>query len=430
MLKKNNAKYNIVFWAHGHNETERYLPLMVSLQERGIKTLLFYQNYNFRNGLSSTHQKILQKCNLEVLDYSYFLKSNLTLKVVSIFVDMFVALKILFLYNKFIGLRSKIIKLSMTEKFIGKVLLRLKPQISFFDTISLAFYKGYPYGSYYIKKVSDKLGIKNLSIHHGGTGHLLITKDSVKRKINFDKIYIPNKHEKRNLKLQCTKDDAKVLPLGDPRFDKSWKDKIKNLFSDKIKNKIENMHIEAKLKILYLAPNLEQIGEETAKYRNLYDVVRLSKEIGNVALLVKPHPRYRNVGKIKKVMAKNNFHNFFILEDDPLICYLDYVDFIISLTTSALHDVLPEGHRKVIIYDNFSEAAGIVNIFKEDFNYFNTYQRLFDFLKERTAYKRDIPADRDKDKKILDFCRKWTAADKGLDAVIRNITDDILTELA
>lgn len=422
-------RYDIVFWAHGHNETERYLPLMVSLQKKGIRTLLFYQNYNFRNGLSITQQEIVKKHNLDILDYSYFLKNSLILKIVTIFVNMFAALKISFLYNKFIGLRSKLMRLNMREEFINKVLAVLRPKISFFDTISLASYRDYPYGSYYIKKLSDQLRIKSLSIHHGGTGHLLRYRNDRKKGIDFYKIYVPNDYEKQAHKEICINENVEILSLGDPRFDTSWKNEIKRLFSSKVEMKIKRLNIKTELKLLYLSPNLEHIGEESAKYKNLDDIVRLCERLGNITLLIKPHPRYRNEGKIRHVMTKNNFRNFFILDDSPLACYLNQVDFIVSLTTSALHDVLPEGYKKVIIYDNFSEAAGIVNIFREDFNYFNTYQKLFDFLKERMICRRDMPADENKDEKILDFCRKWTAADKELDTVIREITDDICQEM-
>ncbi|MGB2630609.1 MAG: oligosaccharide flippase family protein, partial [Candidatus Omnitrophota bacterium] len=40
-----HGKYDIVFWAHSNNETDRYLPLLAGLKERGIKALLFYKQF-------------------------------------------------------------------------------------------------------------------------------------------------------------------------------------------------------------------------------------------------------------------------------------------------------------------------------------------------------------------------------------------------
>ena len=62
-------KYDVVFWAHGDNETSRYLPLIAKLKERDVKTLLFYQNYNARDGISFFNKRIIDKFGLEVKDY-------------------------------------------------------------------------------------------------------------------------------------------------------------------------------------------------------------------------------------------------------------------------------------------------------------------------------------------------------------------------
>jgi len=426
-----HAEYDIIFWAHGHNETERFLPLIVSLKERGIKTLLFYQNYDFRDGLSCVQQKIVGRYGLDILDYSYFLRNDPLLRLTTLFVKMFSrALKVKFLYDKFRGLRTKLLRPRITEKFIRKIILGFGQRISFFDNLYLTEYTDYPYGSYYIKKISDESGIKCLSITHGGSVYIGKVKNCKEVFVHFDKIYVPNSYEKESFEEQRRYPGAtEVLPLGDPRFDIKWKSSIKELFSEEVRKKIEKMRFKNGLKILYLAPNIEARGKGTSdatKYQSLREIAKICSSSGNISLLIKPHPRYRNEGKIRKVMAKAGLRDFFILEDDPLISYLDYVDYIISPGTSALGDILPEGHRKIIILDTFFPPAGVENIFKEHFTYFDSYEGVDDFLRGKIAGNRDMENETDK---ILLFCRKWIAADKRLDAIINNLTDDICNEV-
>ncbi|NQT95561.1 MAG: CDP-glycerol glycerophosphotransferase family protein [Candidatus Omnitrophica bacterium] len=430
MDNKNTKKHDMVFWAHGHNETERYLPVVVALKGQGLNILLFYQNYDLRDGLPSAQLKIIDRYEIEAIDYSYFLRKDLSLRAATLFISLFRdIIRVEFLCNKFRGLRSKLIRRRMTEDFIKKMVIRLNPKISIFDNICLTDYTDYPYGSYFIRKVSRDLGIKTLCLYHGNTGHLLEIKVDGKKRLDFEKIYAPNEYEKRYTQAICTDENRGVLALGDPRFDITWKKELKDLFSDEIKTKIESMQIGSKIKILYICPNLEHINMEDVKYKNLDDIARLSRELGNAALLVKPHPRYRNEAKIRRVMKKNKFRDFFILEDEPLLCYIDYIDFMISVTSSAIQDVLPKGRSKVIIYDNFSEAKGMTNIFKDDFYYFNRYEKLFDFLKNKIAPKGLALSSKDDDRNILDFCKRWVSAGKELDTAISDITQDMLQEL-
>lgn len=429
MSDKNDMKYDIVFWAHGHNETERYLPLMVSLKERGIKTVLFYQNYNYRDGLSVAQQEIIQKFGLNILDYSYFLKNDLFLAAITIFVEIFKhVVKIPFLYNKFIGARSKLIGLCTTEEFIRKIVLMLKPKLNIFDTISLTGYKNYPYGSYFIKRISDQMKIKSFSVLHGISGYI-VTNANIKKTLDFDKIYVANEHEKRLALAASANSRTKVMVFGDPRFDNNWKNEMLRMFSDKVDGNIKKMNIDKKLKILYLCPNLEQINEEDEKYRNLADITRLSKELPGTALMIRPHPRYRGINKIRKIMKRYCLKDFFILENEPAICYLKHIDFFITLSTSALYDILPLGHHKVIIHDDFTESAGFVNIFKDNFNYFRNYNELYRFIRSKTDEDKAPAAGYTTDQEIELFCRKWVAGGSSLDTIIKNIVDDIYREL-
>ncbi len=421
-----DKRNDIVFWAHGHNETERFIPLSVGLNKRGIRTLIFYQNFDYHDGLSDAQQKIINKYGLNITDYSGFINNPLLI-LVSFFVKLLRKKpKLRYFYNKTIGLRSKILKRTLTNQNVYKILASLNPRISFFDTISLTKYTDYPYGSYFIKNNSDKLKIKTLSIHHGGTGHLVHDMSTIKKELNYDTIYTPNQYENDYFRAASVSANSKIKCLGDPRFDNNWKKEIKDLLSPEVKKLFNRLAIKNKSKFLYLCPNLEHIGEEDAKYKNIGDVIRLSKTLNNIFLLIKPHPRYRNEHKIRKLTQKNNFKDFFILPDDPLVCYLPHIDYLISLTSSALHDALPDDFKKIIIYDNFSETAGITNIFKDNFNYFNEYSKLLNFFigksNNLTANPKQINFD------IMTFCEKWVGADKSTNAIIDRICNDICKE--
>lgn len=418
---ENRPQYDIVFWGHVSNGIERCLPLMVSLKEKGLKTILFYQNYNFKDGLSSAQMKIIQTYGLDVMDYSHFIKNDIFLKIMTFFADIFRhTIKCRFFYNKFIGLRSKLLQLRMNEDVIREVLVELRPMIGFFDNISLVEYCGYPYGSYYIKKVSDKLGIKSFDIFNGMPNHPL---KLARKYIDFDRYYVPHEHEKQKYYAEHIERNAPILVFGDPRFDTNWKENIKRIFSEDINAGIKRMGIGSKRAILYICPNLECIGGDSEKYRNIADIVRAAKALGNTALLIKPHPRYRYEDKIRLVMKDSGFNNFFVLEDDPLVCYLEHVDFVISVATAAFFDFLPEGHKKIVIYDrgDFCQSTTLINIFKEGFNYFNNYDDLLAFLKGENAAV-SINLD------IEGFCRKWVAGGNKLDTVVENMSNDILSE--
>ncbi len=418
---KDAPRYDVIFWGHISNGIERCLPLMVSLKEKGLKPLLFYQNYNFRDGLSGLQIRIVQAYGLDVMDYSHFLKRDLLLRIITFFVNMFKhTARCMFFYNKFIGLRSKLLQLRINEGFIGRMLGELRPRIGFFDNISLIEYCAYPYGSYYIKKVSDKMGIKSFDIFNGMPNHPL----KLERKyIDFDRYYVPHEYERQKYYAEHIERDAPILVFGDPRFDTNWKENIKRIFSEDIRAGIKRLGIGSKRKILYICPNLECIGGDSEKYRNIADVARAAKALGNTALLIKPHPRYRYEEKIRLVMKKNSFKDFFILEDDPLICYLEHVDFIVSLATAAFFDLLPEGHKKIVIYDrgDFCQSTTLINIFKEGFNYFTGYDDFLAFLNGKNAAGSAHPD-------IEGFCRQWIAGGNGLDTVVENMSSDILNE--
>ena len=94
------AKYDIVFWGHVNNGMERYLPIMAELNKSGIKSVLFYQNYNYRDGVAPFLKELIKKYNLDILDYSAFLENNLFLRAVNLLGRLFRRLGIKKLYNK------------------------------------------------------------------------------------------------------------------------------------------------------------------------------------------------------------------------------------------------------------------------------------------------------------------------------------------
>ena len=429
MIRENKLKSDIVFFAHGHNETERYLPIMVGLKEKGITSLLFYQNYDFKDGLSLVQQRILKEYGLNVADYSYFFKRDIALILVTSFLKFFRDdLKIHYLYNKFSGLRSMLIKRKMNKTLADRVIKEISPKAGFFDTIPLVEYRDYPYGSYYIKERLKQLGIKDLCIHHGGTGHLLEIKEKEIKTMDYCKIYVPNDHEKEVCRASCVTSDTEILSLGDPRFDRSWKECLKKIFSEDISKRMSSISRAGGLKILYLSPNLEHLGKESEKYENFLNISKVVNKILGAILLIKPHPRYRNERQIRRIMKEVGVKKFLILENDPLVCYADHVDFIVSSTSSALHDVLPEAYEKVVIYDDFSESIGVVNIFRKNFLYINNYDDLLQFF-TNTGEGRGKTGNLSKKDGIAKFCEKWTAGGMALDSVISRITEDIQGEL-
>ena len=428
-MKNENRKYDIVFWAHGKPEVDRFIPLMVSLKERGLKSLLFFQNYDFRDELSHVQKEMFIRYGLDAMDYSHFLRGALLLEAVTLFVKLFGRMiRVKLFHNKLRGLRTKLLKPYITEGFIRDIICNLGQTISFFDNLYLTKHVDYPYGSYYIKKISDEKGIKCLSITHGGsvyTGDIRNYQGSV---LEYYKLYVPNRYEKWSFERQRVDETTKVLALGDPRFDGKWKNSIKKLFSAELDEKIKEMDLKKGLKILYLAPNIEALGKGTcdeSKYQSLYEIGMMCRKLDDANLLIKPHPRYRDEVKIKKVMAKAGLSNFFILEDDPLVLYMDHIDYIVSPGTSALGDFLPEGYRKIIILDNFFPMAGVENIFKKVFQYFDSYEEFEEFIRKNNLVgsSRDVQHE-----EVLSFCREWIAGDREMDAIVSDLTDDIYDE--
>ena len=179
---------------------------------------------------------------------------------------------------------------------------------------------------------------------------------------------------------------------------------------------------------MYLCPNIECIDAQDQKYKNLQDVVETCKALGGITLLIKPHPRYRNEEMLIRIMKMNNFKDYRILEDDPLICYQDYIDFVINFGTSAVNDILPNGFKKVIIYDTFFPDKGIKNIYSDDFNYITWNQDLKDFLSGNLPLHNKQP-DVEKLGQIRRFFLKWVAASSDPEKIARNIAGDMQKDL-
>jgi len=420
-LKK---KYDIVFWAHGHNEIERYLPLIVSLQKKQIKVLLFFQGFNSVYGLSEVEKKIIAEFSIETMDYSYFFKDNLMFSLLTVFSGVF---KMVGLGRKYSFFIRDLFKHRIDENLIERVLSELAPKISFFDTLSLVKYADHPYGSYYLSKISKEKGIKRFAVCHGSTPYTMDSR--ISRKKDFDRYYVSNKCEKKRCIDYDVKEDVTILDFGDPRFDRKWKDVINDIFTSNILAKMGSVKNKNSVNIIYVCPNLEMLKKEDAKYLNLDKVIKAIKNIGNTNLLIKPHPRYRSEKMIKSIMKANKFDDYIILDNDPLICYLDSVDFVVSMLTSAIYDLLPEGSKKIIIYDDFSEFHEIKNLFKDDFIFFNKIEDLEGYVK---YYKENGTISNMKEldfNKIEQFCNKWIAGGDSPLRTVEKITEDVIDQI-
>jgi hypothetical protein len=423
-------KYDIVFWTFGNIDAERFIPLLVELNQRKIKTLLFYQDYNYKYGLSSINLELIEKFEVDVMDYSFFLKNNIFLRAADFFADIFKRKSVLkIIHNKFRGLCSKIVERTIDKSLAGKILDTLDPGINIFCFVYIVKESRYPYGGYFLRKISRERGIPCFALK-GGTTTSPVDKSGPKGVADFDKYYVPNEREKEKAQFKHKGGNPDVLTFGDPRFDTKWKSAVNGVFAQKIKAKLDGLEIRGKFKVVYLMPNFECCNILSQKTKNMGSIIDALKELDDAFLLIKPHPRYRAEGEIRAIAAKHDFRDFCILDDDPLLCYMEHVDLVISSFTSALNDTLPEWHDKVLIYDDFSKDAGIDNFFRDIFPFAESPEELLKFLKikEKTGIGTNNGAC-SSNKKIDDFFRKWVAGGNEPDSIITNTVDHICGEL-
>ncbi|MFA6635546.1 MAG: hypothetical protein WCV56_00350 [Candidatus Omnitrophota bacterium] len=421
-------KYEIVFWGHVNNGIERYLPLMVSLKRRGVNTLLFYQNFDYKDYFSKSQIRIIEKYDLQVKDYSSYMGKDIFLRCANSAKKFFKKIGISFFYNKFNGLCSKLVKKNVNEELVAKMFAEFGHKISFFDDIHICKDTDYPYGSYCIKKMSDERRIKSFSICPGGTVHMPKSVKIDHVELIFDKIYAPNAYEKEwNEKVYQCGPSQNIISIGDPRNDLNWKKEIESLYKHDVDRKIRDLSSGPKFKILYVCGNLENFNKIDQKHNDLRDMGRLSKEIGNISLFIKPHPRYRNENIIRKIMSKMGVKDFHILKNEPLICYRDHMDLFITSGTSAIQDLLPGSYKKIALYDTIQRELDLKNIFSDILPCFNSYETLYAFVEKIVSGAGYV--DNLAEEEVINFCKKWVAANDELDKVIENITNDIYAEL-
>lgn len=207
--------------------------------------------------------------------------------------------------------------------------------------------------------------------------------------------------------------DAEITVLGDPRFDMKWKKELKHLLEGHFGAGVKkNM-----LNVIYIGSNLQGFGMGGRGLEEVSDIAQVFSQLGNVNLLIKPHPRSRSNRDIKGIMDEHNFKNYTILSDEPLLAYACSADLVISSLSSAVNDILPEYPEKLVIYDKFSSDLGLENIYKKDFSYFHAKEELYDFLKKRT-----YNGDRNK---VIKFCEKWVGGGDSLDGIVDRYCNNI-----
>ena len=422
-------KYDVIFWSHGVNETDRYLPLMVELKRRGVKALLFFQNYNAEDFLYAYQMRIINKNGLDIKDYSYVYGNDCVLNVITFFSKI---IHLRTFRNKLIGLRSKILMRKIRREDVMFLLRGFNHKINIFDFISITSTTNYPYGSFYVLDVSKEIGIKNFAIPHGIASYIADHLYPKGNKLSYDKIFVADERYKESLENGRIEDHSEVIVLGDPRFDSKWKKFLSSgMVEDGIKTSHQKNYYDAKFRVLYLCPNLEQIGFESFKYDNLKDVAKTLKNINNSFLLIKPHPRYRHEKLIKKTMREAGLKDFEIITDDPIIQYDDQVDLVVSSATSAFFDFMPENHEKVLVYDNFMKKEGLENLFLGHVKSCSDYHELAKYLAERLSNKKsnNYFDKKQHDIDVVNFCSDMVAGGDSLEEIVNNYCNYFSQEL-
>jgi hypothetical protein len=328
-----------------------------------------------------------------------------------------------------IGFRSKLLAYAIDRENIRIFLKSIGHSVNIFDFIEINKDTKYPYGSYFIKDISSNMGIRNIALPHGTS--LYVADHLYPKNINldFDKIFVSDHRYKEYMKASCVKAGTEVTALGDPRFDTGWKNVLKKVaLRNNILSRLRIGHYNKV--ILYLCPNLEQIKLDKTKYENLKDVARAVMGIEDAVFLVKPHPRYRNERLIRKAMKELGFNHYRILSDDPAICYADIVDYVISSATSAFFDFLPVYRKKVLIYDNFMEEAGVKNLFKEYLDPFGQFFRDCQSLSEYLSRQTDISDNDDQlSEEDLGFESRMIAGGGSPEKIVENYCQYFIKEL-
>ncbi|MFC1745498.1 hypothetical protein ACFL35_16000 [Candidatus Riflebacteria bacterium] len=442
--KSDQRKFDFVFWGHGHNEIERFLPLMVEMEKQGFSTMLFFSDYAFRP-FSILQKSLIKKFSLNVCDFSdyfscfpLFLLNSLH-NLISSFIDRFPDFSNIFRIRYFLFIikliKDRIFYFSLSEQKIRGLLLNLGHSVNVFDLISLEKFRIHPYGLFFVKKQSTDLKIKSVGIPHGSP---CLFSENPQQKSEpsaiFDLIFLTSELERteKNLNSGTLKDiEKRIKLLGDPRFDSNWKKIILDYYksSEKFLTRGDN------LKIVYVSSNLEYLGLIKEKDGNLRKVAEIIKEIEGSHLYIKPHPRYRRERQTRENFKKIGFpiEQYTTLEDGvPLVGIIEEVDLIISSGTSALYDFLPEFSHKIVIFDDYSEPNELKNIFSEFTNFFQNKKDLEMFIKNNFLDKKgDEVKKKIKDgKKILEFCKKWFAGNGEVDEIVARYCEVLKMEKA
>jgi hypothetical protein len=404
----NEYRYDIVFWSYISSSVDRVLPLMVRLKEKGMRPLLFYQDYDMSDNGSPIQDRIIKENGLDVLTYGDFLPGNFKLFLLQ---RLYTLLPEGFLRNKIRGLRQRILRRYVRRPFLENIFDSIGQKINIFDTIGTDD-PLFPIGSSYIKDIADARGIPVIAIPHGLRVYY---RKGLKprRYLDFETVVICNDDEREYIAGLCKREDTDILEIGDPRFDSGWKEYLRGRFT----RPKEEISPEGRKVILYLLPAFETLRIAEEKDRALGEMASIVSQLGDVRLLIRPHPRWRQPERISRIMRENGVHDFVITGNDPLITYAEAADRVISPATSALFDFIPEMPGKVIIFDDVSTGIGMRNIFREKVPFFENTRDMGSFLKrDISGPGRDDPGYDPLDMEA--FCNRSAAAGKGLDTII------------
>jgi len=400
--------YDVVFWSYISSSVDRAIPIMERLKKEGVRALLFYQDLDMSYNGSVIQEAMIKRYGLDVMTYGDVVGKKMLTLCLRKFAEMPLGEA---LRNKVRGLRNRLLWKLVDEKFIERLFDCLGHKLNIFDSIGKDQVK-YPVGSHFIKMVADRRDIATIAIPHGVRVYYKERVDPQKI-LDFETIVVCNDEEKKDISRICTAGDDGILKIGDPRFDSGWKAELREVF----RKKRPYGRPERNKRILYLLPAFETIQLSKDKDSALADMASIVSGLDNVELLVRPHPRWRLVGRIADIIKKNGVKDFTIIGDDPLITYVDTVDYVISPATSALFDFLPEEPGKVIIFDNVSGARNIRNIFRGKVDFFEDIASMRDFLRGRLASGGGVPLEH-KYGNVEDFCNRCVANGQGLNTII------------
>lgn len=230
-----------------------------------------------------------------------------------------------------------------------------------------------------------------------------------KKKLNI----VSNQMEKPWLSKFYRREECKIFdyPLFFYDFNKLKKYKFyKNIKLDKTKKKI--LIISRTFSISKKITNKK--GEFITNEEKFYNFISKLKTLdkNNFQFLIKPHPS-TNIQLLKLILNKINLNNLYVIQD-PILFYLNEVDYVYSYNSSAM--ILPIFLKKPLIYfkDNYSSKYfdwEIINkIYKCVTFSMNENGNLSNLIEKANKKETNIILNK-KNKKIKNFFKKRKAED-------------------